>query len=80
MNPDRMAPQCRQILRLLETNREGITQQDAIREAACYRLAARISDLRSAGFVIDSELRTVRGRTFAVYTLDEGDIQAELGL
>ena len=62
-----MKPQCRDILALLE--RGPITQQDAIRDAACYRLAARIADLRAAGYTIDSELVTERGVRFSRYRL-----------
>jgi hypothetical protein len=70
-------PQSAAILRLLE--RGPVTQHDAIREASCYRLAARISDLRADGIPIASESVTFEGRTFARYRL-AGPIQAELGL
>jgi hypothetical protein len=35
------------------------------------RLAARISDLRAAGYVIETEMVTVAGRRFARYHLKE---------
>jgi hypothetical protein len=74
---DGMKPQSAAVLRLLE--RGPVTQQDAIKAIACYRLAARISDLRADGFPIASESVTVDGHTFARYRL-AGPVQAELGL
>jgi len=68
-----MKPQCRDILRLLE--RGPVTQQDAIREAACYRLAARVADLRAAGYAIDAELVTEGGVRFARYSLVREPVQ-----
>jgi hypothetical protein len=62
-----MSPQSRAILRMLEHG--PVTQQDAIREAACYRLAARISDLRADGIDIESERVMLGGVTFARYHL-----------
>jgi hypothetical protein len=71
-------PQCRDILRLLE--RGPVTQQDAIREAACYRLAARVADLRAEGYPIESELVTQRGVRFARYRLAPKVEQLVVGL
>ena len=64
-----MKPQSREVLRLLQTAPEGTTQQDAIRRIGCYRLAARISDLRADGYRITSELVTGDGVRFARYRL-----------
>lgn len=51
---------------------EGITAMDALREAGSLRLAARIADLRGAGYRIDSEMVTVGyGRRIAKYRLVE---------
>jgi len=70
-----MKPQCRDVLRLLE--RGPVTQQDAIREIACYRLAARIADLKAAGYQIDAELVSERGVRFSRYRLRVEPVQLE---
>ena len=57
--------------------REPITAMDALREAGCFRLAARISDLRAMGYDIESEMVTVNGKRIARYTLTE---QLKLGV
>ena len=58
------------ILRLLETHPDGITAFDALREAQCLRLAARIADLRAKGHRIDSTMvRTISGKKIARYRL-----------
>ena len=44
--------QCDKIVEFMKKN-DGITQKDAI-TFGCYRLAARIFDLRAEGYVIDS--------------------------
>lgn len=59
------------MLRLLRAMPEGVTQQDAITLASCYRLAARISDLRADGYEIASESVTYGGARFARYVLRE---------
>lgn len=53
-----------QAARLLEYLRshKGITQREAINELGCYRLAARISDLKRDGHRIDREMITVTNR------------------
>jgi len=66
-----MKPQSRDVLTLLE--RGPVTQQDAIREVACYRLAARISDLRAEGYPIVAESVTQDGVRFARYRLVTGE-------
>ena len=40
----------------------SITPLEAIRDIGCYRLSARISDLRKAGYNIASEPFTVKNR------------------
>lgn len=58
------------ILRLLHERPEGITALDALREAGSMRLAARIADLRFAGYDIRSEMVTTEsGKRVARYTL-----------
>ena len=63
------------VLRMLTEMPEGITQLDALRPirdggAGCFRLAARIADLRAAGHDIHSEMVTTdSGKRVARYTL-----------
>ena len=71
-----MKPQSRDVLTLLE--RGPVTQQDAIREVACYRLAARISDLRAEGYPIVAESVTQNGVRFARYRLVTAPVQEAL--
>jgi hypothetical protein len=66
--------QTRVILRMLEQRPDGITAMDALREAACLRLAARIADLKAAGHDISSEMVTVpSGKRVARYRLEGHD-------
>jgi hypothetical protein len=45
---------------------------DALEGCNCFRLAARIADLRQAGHHIETENRTLtNGKTIAVYHLKE---------
>ena len=67
-----MKPQSAEVLHLLRASGlNGVTQQDAIRFCQCYRLAARISDLRAEGHVIESTSETYQGRRFARYRLND---------
>jgi hypothetical protein len=64
--------QTRVILRMLRDSPNGITSMDALREAGCFRLAARIADLKAAGHDISSEMVTVEsGKRVARYRLQE---------
>ncbi|MFZ0324599.1 MAG: helix-turn-helix domain-containing protein [Actinomycetes bacterium] len=74
-----MKPQSAAVLRLLEDHPEGVTQHDAIRDVGCYRLAARIADLRADGVRIEAESVTFDGHTFARYRLAL-DAQRSFGL
>lgn len=66
---DRM-PQTELVLRLLRNNPEGITALDALHWGAGLRLAARISDLRSAGHDITTTIvKTPNGSRIARYRL-----------
>ena len=65
--------QNREILEYLKTGK-SITAAEAVRKFGCYRLAARISDLRQAGHEIISESVTQLNRygekvQFASYRL-----------
>lgn len=69
------ASQAEQILEALQSGRD-LTPLDALMEMGCLRLAARIHDLRAAGYPIQATTRTVNGKTFAVYSLPT----AQMGL
>lgn len=58
------------VLEYLKTH-DGITQKDAIREFECYRLSARIADLRALGVRIETEIRHSKksGSNYAFYYL-----------
>ena len=63
---------------LLQDRPEGITAIDALTEAGCFRLAARISDLRALGYRIDSDMITLpNGKRVANYTLVEPTLWAK---
>lgn len=64
-----MESQCHQIVELL---RQGpLTPQDALQKIGCFRLAARIHELRKAGYEIKQVLKTRNGKHFAEYHLKE---------
>lgn len=51
-----LKPQTQTVLRLLRSSgRAGITPLEALREAGTLRLAARIHELRRAGYRIEAE-------------------------
>ncbi len=53
----------------------SITAYEAMNVLGCYRLAARISDLRKAGVDIESERVTQDGSSFARYRLVPKPVQ-----
>ena len=57
------------ILRYMETHKKGITPIDALELCGCFRLSARIWDLRHKGFAIRSEV--VEGKGYCRYCLEE---------
>lgn len=57
-----------QILTYLSKGK-GLTPIDALNKFGCFRLAARISDLRSQGHTIWTQSVTKNGKTFASYKL-----------
>ena len=57
------------ILRYMETHKKGITPIDALELCGCFRLSARIWDLRHKGFAIRSEV--VEGKGYCRYFLEE---------
>lgn len=46
--------QCEKILEYMRTHEAGITPADAIEHFRCFRLAARIADLKCQGYKITS--------------------------
>lgn len=62
--------QSQQILQYMQTHKMGITPMQALKKFGCFRLSARISDLRKDGHIIKSELVHKDGRTFARYTME----------
>lgn len=62
--------QATQILDMLK--RGPVTAMDALEQAGCFRLAARIADLRQQGVEIETEtVTTPTGKHIAQYTLKE---------
>jgi hypothetical protein len=71
--------QCDYLLDYLSCYR-NITALEALRGFDCFRLAARVSDLKKRGYVIKTEKYTnARKKTYAIYRLIE-DEEAELEL
>lgn len=64
--------QSQQILAHLFAN-GAITPLDALRQYGCFRLGARIWDLRHLGVPIRSELVTDGDTRYAKYSLEEDD-------
>ncbi len=48
---------------------KSITQIDALNKFGCFRLAARIADLRNEGVNIATKNVTKEGKTFASYSI-----------
>ncbi len=69
-------PQPVAILQALREHPEGITPHDALRWVGSFRLAARVSELREAGF----DVRCDRSDGYGRYTLYEPVQQLELGV
>ena len=68
---ERRPTQVQQILALLIERPEGITPGDALNEIGCFRLAARINDLKRMGHNIRTERYTTpRGASVAKYVLE----------
>jgi len=54
---------------------KSITALDALSIFQCFRLAARIADIRAQGFTVHTEMvQTRTGKTVASYSLDQEDI------
>lgn len=59
--------QCSQILKHLQ--KRPITAIQALQLYECFRLAARIKDLRESGFDINTQMIERDGKRFARYSL-----------
>jgi hypothetical protein len=46
---------------------EKLSGLDALKRFGCFRLGARVWDLKKDGYHIDKYFETKRGKTFAVY-------------
>ena len=62
-----LKPSALAVLELLRSRPEGITPIEALRDAGCYRLSARLLELRAAGFVISVKSA---GRGVFIYRLE----------
>lgn len=63
--------QCEMILQHMKDNDGGITPLDALERYGCFRLSARISDLRKQGHNIVSVRETKNHKTYCRYKLGE---------
>ncbi len=55
--------QCERLIEYMERHPvDGVTQIDALNELGILRLASRISELRSDGYVIEKEMISVKNR------------------
>lgn len=48
---------------------EKVTPITALKRFGCFRLSARISNLRDEGMKIKTKFKTVKGKTFAEYSI-----------
>lgn len=74
----------RQTDRILEYMREfgSISQREAVNDLGCYRLSARIADLKEEGYEIGSDWETSKNRfgeavSFKKYRLKGGNHERE---
>ena len=75
-----MKPATAAVLALLrEAGEDGLSPIEALKAGAGMRLAARIAELREAGYAIDTDYESDRGATFARYRLEDPDGQRSLG-
>lgn len=76
-----MKPQTAEILHLLRQHPDGITPLDALDAVGCFRLGARVWELKEAGYLVDTELVTFpSGKRVARYRLVEKPDQLALGV
>lgn len=76
-----MKPSSARILELLRERPQGLTSLDALASAGCWRLGARIWDLRAEGYEIESKLVTTpSGKHVAKYVLLDPPMQLDARL
>jgi len=76
----RLNSQNAMILNFLESG-GSLTPIEALEKFQCFRLAARMNDLRKKGYVIETEiLKDDNGKSYAVYSLPKTQQQGELPL
>lgn len=63
--------QCNAILDHMRT-RGSINPMIALKQYGCFRLAARVLELKGDGHLISSTLVSRRGKRYAAYSLIEG--------
>lgn len=68
--------QCHTVLHFIQRH-GAITPADAI-QFGCYRLAARVKDLRDMGYNIITRAKKHDGGTHARYEFDRSDYQREV--
>jgi len=69
MSQERRETQSQKILKYLQDN-ESITALEALDQFGCFRLAARINDLKKEGHDISSvPVKTPKGATISSYSL-----------
>lgn len=67
-----MKPSTAAVLALLRERPQGVTPLTALERVGTYRLAARIEELRKAGYpVVTERFVTHRGASVALYKLNE---------
>ena len=64
--------QCSMILEHLKKHKT-ISAREAVEKFNCFRLAARIADLRAAGYPIETRLVTEGKTRYAVYEMEESN-------
>ena len=77
-----LATQNELLLDLLRVRgRHGVTPMDALTGVGSFRLAARVYDLRQAGYEItSSRFRTPSGAMVARYVLEEAKALGQIGM
>lgn len=62
--------QTKQILAYMQKH-DGITPMEALNHCGCFRLSARIADLKEAGHQIITIMTQANGKRFARYILND---------
>ena len=74
----RLSSQNAMILNFLESG-GSLTPIEALEKFQCFRLAARMNDLRKKGYVIETEiLKDDNGKSYASYSIPKDQQQGEL--